>query len=142
MRARSKSPIHLRAANGAGRLLVCLALCAAVGCGQNHPPPPQADPAKAREALQAALNAWQQGIRPETLLNGTPPMIVSDYEWRDGAKLLSYQLMGDGELDGVNLRCPVLLVLEGTPGQPVQREAAYFVGTEPKISVMRRDPSD
>lgn len=76
----------------------------------------------------------------ESLVNRRPAMHVSDYEWNDRKKLLGYELQGDGELFGPTLRCQVLLVLEGTPGQPVNRQVVYQVATTPRISVVREDP--
>jgi hypothetical protein len=123
------------------RLVACLALaawgCGAGACGNRRPPPPS-DPAQAKVALQAALDAWQQGMRPEMLKNRKPPMLVADEDWQDGQRLLGYQI-GEGELIGLRLRCPVVLMLEGQPGQPVQKEANYAVATQPLISVRRDD---
>ena len=45
------------------------------------------------------------------------PMIVQDFEWESGAKLLDYQLVDDGKAYDANLRIQVKLTLAGGEGK-------------------------
>lgn len=116
-----------------------LLMALVAGCG-NRKPPPAPTTAEAREALKATLDAWQQGVPIDSLVNRRPPILVTDFEWDDKKTLLGYEIQGDGDFFGPVVRCQVLLVLEGTPGQPVNRQVVYDVATRPKISVVREDP--
>lgn len=120
----------------AGRLIGVLLLALLAGCG-GRKPPPVPDAAEARDALKSALDAWQQGKPIDSLAKQRPPMLVNDFEWAERKVLLGYELQGEGEMFGPTFRCQVLLVLEGTPGQPVKRQVTYQVATSPKISVVR-----
>ncbi len=44
-------------------------------------------------------------------------MIVQDFEWESGAKLLDYQLVDDGKPYDANLRVQVKLTLAGGQGK-------------------------
>lgn len=67
-------------------------------------------PDTARQALRAALDAWQAGKKPDELRQGSPPITVNDYDWATGRALAGYELVGDGVAEGSNLQvesgCP------------------------------------
>src|SRR6059058_3092357 len=98
-----------------------------IGCGGASKPQP-ADPEQARTALRVALDAWQQGGAAESLKDRRPALIVVDYEWRSGYRLVRYQLEKDEPL-GADLRCHVKLSLQNNRGKSVQKTAIYSVGT-------------
>src|SRR4051812_20350917 len=118
----ASGPASLRAV----RLAVCVSLALVAGCGHKAPLPPE--PAAAKEALQTALDAWQQGVAPESLMARQPAIIVSDHEWQERSRLLAYEVLGDANLHGSSRRCAVRLVMDGTAGQPVQKEVIYEIG--------------
>jgi hypothetical protein len=70
-------------------------------------------------------------------------MIVQDFEWDSGAKLLDYQLVDDGKAYDANLRIQVKLSLAGgnAKAAPVtkttEKTVWYLVGTSPKVTVFR-----
>lgn len=106
------------------------------GCGTSPSAP--ANPDKARDALRASLDAWQNGEKPHTLKERKPAIHVVDYEWTDGQRLLHYQI-GTDELIGNQLRCRVQLTVQNKLGRVVRQPAAYSVGTDPILTVHRDD---
>jgi len=119
----------------AGLLVLGAALAVAAGCAR---PPAPADPVQAREALRAALDAWQKGEPAQSLQHGRPAVIVVDYEWRNGYRLAGYQVEGD-EPFAAGLRCRVALALTDPHGRPVRKPAVYTVGTSPVVTVTREE---
>jgi hypothetical protein len=117
--------------------VVLLALLGVAGCGGRPPAP--ADPARARATLQLALDTWKQGEHPETLKDRQPPVIAVDHDWRNGERLLQYQVQTD-EAFGADLRCQVLLSVQSKNGKTRQKKAVYSVGTGPALTVVREDP--
>src|SRR5262249_37802098 len=115
-----------------------LGVVLAAGCGRYAPPPP-ADPAAARQALRSALDAWQGGDTVEALARGKPPVHVADDDWQGGARLLNYEITGEGEMLGLNLCCPVALSLQDRGGRTVQKKVRYSVGTSPVLTIFRED---
>jgi hypothetical protein len=109
------------------------------GCGGPALQAP-ADPARARQALRTALDAWQQGGQPGSLKSGSPAVHVSDQDWSAGYRLTRYQIAEDGQRAGVDLRYRVALTLLAPRGQTVHKDTAYLVGTSPVLTVVRLDP--
>src|SRR5882762_1476053 len=105
-----------------------------LGCGGASKPQP-ADPEQARMALRVALDVWQKGGAAESLKDRRPALIVVDYEWRSGYRLVRYQVEKDEPL-GADLRCHVKLSLQNNRGKSVQKTAVYSVGTSPALTVM------
>ena len=70
-------------------------------------------------------------------------MIVQDFEWDSGAKLLDYQLVDDGKAYDANLRIQVKLTLAGgdakaaPAAKKTEKTVWYLVGTSPKVTVFR-----
>jgi hypothetical protein len=114
------------------RSLIALALLVA-GCSVSGGAR-AVDAPKAREALRTALDGWKKGDAPASL---APSLTVQDMEWLSGAKLVDYQLTGDGQDFGVNLHVPVTLTLRTTQGREVKKNVSYIVGTSPIVTVAR-----
>jgi hypothetical protein len=117
--------------------LVGAVLPAAGGCssGPGHAP---VDAGKARETLRAALESWKRGDRSDALQAGSPPIYVIDAEWQAGAKLVEYQVTGDGEGKDAHLFCPVQLTLREPGGKVVKKEVTYVISTAPNLTVSRK----
>ena len=125
-------------------IVACLAVLATLllpGCG---------DPSRAhavneltaRDALKTALDGWKKGETPSSFAAASPPMIVQDFEWESGAKLVDYELVDDGKAYDANLRVQVKLKLTGgaaksTAGKDTEKTVWYLVGTSPKVTVFR-----
>ncbi len=122
--------------------LVALAALLLAGC---------ADPSRAhavnslqaRDALKIALDEWKRGATPKSLESSSTPMVVQDFEWASGAKLVDYELLSEGKAEDANLRIQVKLNLSDGPaaGKPQSKAAEkkvwYLVGTSPKVTVFR-----
>jgi hypothetical protein len=90
---------------------------------------------QARAALEAALNAWVEGKKPEEI-EGTPiPVQAADSQWRAGKKLVSFQIIEQipGEVPPV---FTVHLTMQGKSGPLIVRY--YVVGKDP-LWVYRED---
>jgi hypothetical protein len=114
---------------------VMLALAALSGCGSGAAQP--ADPDAARAALLSALDAWKKGEPPESLGSAQPPIQVSDWRWRSGAKLVRYEIAQRDRAVGADLRCPVELWIDAGRGKTSRELAEYNVSTHPALTVSR-----
>jgi hypothetical protein len=95
------------------------------------------DPARAREALTTALDGWKKGDTPTSLKDGSPAITVQDLDWLAGAKLLAYEVTGDGKAVEANLYVPVKLTLKTPEGREIKKSVSYVVGTSPIVTVFR-----
>jgi hypothetical protein len=119
---------------------IFLALAAAgtllAGCsGSQRAAPVDAD--RAREALKTTLDGWKKGDTPATLKDGSPPITVQDMDWMSGARLVDYQVDGEGKAVEANLYVPVKLTLKTKDGKQVKKTVSYVVGTSPILTVFR-----
>ena len=117
--------------------LAALAVAGAVaGCSGGPRAAPVA-PDRAREALRTALDRWKQGDPPEALKGADPPIVVQDFDWMAGRRLVAYRVLGDGEDDDANLRIPVALTIAKADGGEARSDVTYVVGTDPVLTVFR-----
>ena len=94
---------------------------------------------RARDALVIALDHWKQGDAPGSLRSSSTPMTIQDFDWQGGAKLVDYQVLGEGEAKDANLSIKVKLSLDGIPGKAKKTEktVSYLVTTSPSVTVFR-----
>jgi hypothetical protein len=121
-----------------GRLWNGLAWCAVAvaGCGGPYQSAPvNAD--KARETLAVAMEAWKEGETVESLKEDSPEIVVQDFDWSDGMKLLDYEVLDDGKPESANLVARVKLTLEDKTGAKSEKTVTYLVGTAPVLTVFR-----
>jgi hypothetical protein len=122
--------------------LVVLSALLLPGCSGSGGAYPVNEP-QARDALKLALDAWKKGETSRSLASSSSPMVVQDFEWDSGAKLIDYELLGDGKIEGSNLRVQVKLATLGEPAKgkketkPAVKKASYVVGTSPSLTVFR-----
>jgi hypothetical protein len=101
------------------------------------------DVPQARDALKIALDGWKKGETPKSFESSATPMIVQDFEWASGVKLIDYQLIDDGKPQDANLLVHVKLTVDGgqgqakTQGKAAEKKVWYLVGTSPKLTVFR-----
>jgi hypothetical protein len=107
-----------------------------VGCGGGPGLAAPVDLDKARQALKTSLDSWKEGKKPADLKAATPSIVVQDFDWMGGAKLVSYEVTGDGKNDDANQRIPVQLTLKTAKGE-VKKSVTYLVGTDPVLTVFR-----
>ena len=112
-----------------------LALCGALvsGCGYSAQQL-SLDEDKARESLNTALKAWQEGKKPADL---KPGIIVGDEDWNAGLALTSFKVLPDETNDGTNLHIPVELALKAPAGVEQKSNVLYIVGTSPMVTIFR-----
>jgi hypothetical protein len=111
-----------------------LLLLVTAGCGT--PLPQQADSAKARAALQSALDAWQKGDSAESLQTRSPAILVNDFSWDNKDRLAKYEILSE-QSSGQSWKAKVLLTIQYANGAQMQHEADYTVDTSPSLVVVR-----
>ena len=122
--------------------LIVLATLLLPGCS-NYSSANPVDVPQARDALKIALDAWKKGETTKSLSSSSTPMTVQDFEWDQGAKLIDYQFLTEGNADGANLRIQVKLTTIAEPAvnkkeaKPAEKKANYVVGTSPRLTVFR-----
>jgi hypothetical protein len=117
-----------------------LGLAVVVGCGgKNYTPPPPADPAVARSALEKALDCWRLRITPQELKAAEPPITVADCDWREGRRLVEFRLLPGEQPLGTSIYWPVRLKVVGADGREQIADVTYIVCTSPIIHISRQD---
>ncbi len=113
--------------------LAALALMAIAGCSGSNAH--AVDTSRARDALTTALDAWKRGDSPESV----PSMTVQDLDWERGARLIDYQVLGDGQAKDANLsiKAKLTLAADKAATKKVEKTVSYLVGTSPSITVFR-----
>jgi hypothetical protein len=95
------------------------------------------EPAKARDALRATLDAWKSGSQADDLKSHPMAIVARDMDWQAGWKLLDYELQGEGKAVDANLLCRVTLELADPQGARKKEDVQYVVGTSPVVTVFR-----
>jgi hypothetical protein len=121
------------------RLAAPLLLAALAGCAAQATEPTPADPARAREALAAVLDAWKAGEPHDAPARRPDPIRVADEDWLAGLRLLDYHLGEPEPTAGSSLHLPATLTLQGPRGKPVRRQVVYDVALAPAPMVVRQD---
>jgi hypothetical protein len=110
-------------------LAVMASLSCGLGCsGNTHAaflPPEQI----ARQALEAALSAWQSGAPPGKIEGETSDIQALDFKWRAGHKLASYEILDAEPGDSGPTWFTVKLVMKTPPGEVKARYAV--IGKDP-----------
>jgi hypothetical protein len=119
-------------------LLVGLAAAFAIGCS-GHSPPDPSDPAAGRDLLQKSLDAWKRGDTHEAFSQSAPSLTVIESAWKNGGKLVDYEISGDHESAGYDVRFKVTLNVQDKSGSPKKQKALYNVCTTPSLVVKRAE---
>jgi hypothetical protein len=131
----SRLPVWGTAKKGAAQCVVLAALLF-TGCTGPHNAAP-VDPARAHEALKTALESWKKGDAVAALQTQSPSITVQDFDWMGGARLVEYEVDGDGKAMEANLYVPVKLTLRTADGKELRKKVNYVVGTSPILTVFR-----
>lgn len=115
-------------------VVTCLVFTGCSGGGGSAAP---VEPSKAREALVVALDSWKKGDTIDSLKSGSPSIVAQDFDWMAGARLVEFEIIGEGKDDNANLRIPVKLTLRTPQGKEVKKSVSYVVGTSPTLTVFR-----
>lgn len=110
----------------------------AAGCSQG-PRFSKEEMAKARQALEACLDAWKSGQMPQSLATRPEPIQFAE-EWPLlGFKLKSYEILGSEHTDAETIRFTVRLTMEDKRGKAEERMPTYAIVLKSPI-VIARDP--
>jgi hypothetical protein len=115
--------------------LLCTLISAGCGSRPYESAPVNAD--IARDTLNAALESWKEGASLESLKADSPSIVVQDFDWAGGSKLLDYEVLDDGKPESANLVARVKLSLEDKQGAKSEKTVTYLVGTAPALTVFR-----
>ena len=117
----------------------CCMSAALTGCGgKNYDPPPAADPAVARAALEKSLGAWRSRVTPAEFLQAES-ITVADPDWGSGHRLIDFQLQPGEQALGTSIYWPVRLRVVGARGIEQWLDVTYIVSTNPIIHISRQD---
>jgi hypothetical protein len=121
---------------GATALILDLALA---GCGGGAKAFVPAS-ASAREALNAALSAWKNGEKPDSLAARTPAVHAVDTHWRNGETLLAYEVVKEEPGEGVQrLTARLTSKVAAAKAKETQSEVTYIVVGRDPVWVYRDD---
>jgi hypothetical protein len=118
------------------QVIAALVLVGLAGCGSRGRP---ADASVARSTVQRALEAWQQGTSLADFQKSSPQVTVVEPLWKKGARLVKFDIDGEGVPTGFDLRVVVKLSLQDSGGQKFQQVAIYHVSTAPSLVVVRAE---
>jgi hypothetical protein len=120
----------------AGVSLLVLAVFLQTGCGR--PKAVATDPDRARTTLLQALDAWKGG---ETLdgLASRAAITVVDSAWKNGMRLVAYEIVGNGQMDGFDWQLRAKLSLADDKGNKSEERAIYAVSISPKMVIVRAE---
>ena len=117
-----------------------LGLATVAGCGgTDYTPPAEADPAVARSALEKSLDCWRLRITPEELRKAEPAITVADHDWRDGRRMIEFQILSGEQALGTSVHWPVRLKVVQANGREQWLDVTYIVSTSPIIHISRQD---
>jgi hypothetical protein len=119
-------------------VVVTLVLIGALGCS-GAPKVSDSDPAQAKEIANRILESWKSGGSMDSLKKQSPPIFAMIDLWKDGCSLDSYEIMGDGEMLGPNVRLQVRFQCKDKAGKKVDRTINYLVTTTPAITFIKED---
>lgn len=116
-------------------LLFFLFLC--VGCGPTTAP--ASDSKQAMKIAKRMLDAWQAGTKLEEAVKTPPEVVVYEELWKRGTKLVAYEIVGDSEMLGPNVRIKVMLKYLGKDNKSTERSVYYLVTTTPALTFFREE---
>ena len=114
--------------------VLSLAVCAGCWARSNDKYIPSED--KARQALEATLNAWRDGKKLGAIDGAPVPVQAVDTKWMAGQQLASYEIVGEEANEGPRA-FSVKLNMKKPAGQ--QLTVRYFVVGKEPLWVYRED---
>jgi hypothetical protein len=112
-------------------------LCLGLLQGCNKGPGENADLEQAGPALRTALETWKSGSSQQDLASQNPPILMNEVDWREGKRLLSYQMDEAGALHGRQVVWRVQIKLQDKSGKTEDRKAKYIIDTTPRLVIVR-----
>jgi hypothetical protein len=115
------------------RFLIALCLFLLPSCGHG----PSADIDQAGPALRTALEAWKGGSSQKELESQTPSILMNEDDWREGKRLMDYQMDDAGSMNGRQVVWRVRIKLQDKSGKTEDRRAKYVIDTTPRLVIVR-----
>ncbi|MBU6172232.1 MAG: hypothetical protein KGQ60_00415 [Planctomycetes bacterium] len=122
----------------APRLAFCILILTWIGCSQ--PRVPVSDLAAAKSMVEKVMESWKSGASIDEFRQSSG-IIVSEDLWKRGQTLLSYQMKGEGEMLGPNVRFRITLSCSDKSGKKSERTFNYLVTTVPEKTFFREEGS-
>jgi hypothetical protein len=117
-------------------LVVLAAALTLSGCGN---PELEQELDFAQASVESALAAWKRGEPAESLKALPQPIEFHDDDWRQGARLMDYQIVQVYRDPDGSPRCAVRLTVQRGEREPEQVEEIYQIVTKPNV-IIARDP--
>jgi hypothetical protein len=117
-------------------LVLGLAALGLAGCGPKARP---SDPAAARATLTRVLDAWHKGDSLGSFQGTSPAVTVIEPQWKEGVRLLQYEVEGEPKPSGFDLLFSVKLSLQDRAGKKQEAKGRYTVSTAPALVVIRTE---
>jgi hypothetical protein len=118
-------------------ILLGAVVAGATGCGQVVPQP--SDPVVGRDTLSRVLDAWKRGDSLDAYKVASPAVTVVNRPWKQGVKLIEYEIEGAGEPNGFDVQYTVRLSLQDSAGKQSKEKALYVVSTSPRLVVIHTE---
>lgn len=115
-------------------LVLSLTICTGCWARGNDRYVPSED--KARQALEATLNAWRDGKKPGAIEGESVAVQAVDTKWLAGQQLASYEIVGEEANEGPRV-FSVKLTMKKPAGK--QLSVRYFVVGKEPLWVYRED---
>jgi hypothetical protein len=112
-------------------------LVGAAGCGRSVPQP--SDPVIGRDTLSQVLDAWKRGDSLDAYKVASPAVTVVNRPWKQGVKLIEYEIEGAGEPNGFDVQYTVRLSVLDSAGKKSKEKALYVVSTSPRLVVIHTE---
>lgn len=119
------------------RLPLLLLLVLAAGCPSGKITEYPIDPQEARTLMTVVLKTWKEGKPPDFLRMRKPEIVVQDFDWSTGRRLVSYEIVGRERIVQSQLEVQAELVLQ-QGGARTNVTARYLIGNDPVITVFRQ----
>jgi hypothetical protein len=117
-------------------LLLLFGVLTQSGC-HRAPPPTPAD--AALTTLREALDLWKKGETVDAMFEGYA-IAIAEPKWKDGFRLVDFEVLGNGEMNGFDWQCKVRLWLQDKSGTKSEEKAIYNISTAPKLVIVRYQP--
>jgi hypothetical protein len=116
-------------------LALCSLLVVCAGCSNRSYNQYIPSDDKARQALEASLNAWQDGKKPGPIDGAQQPVQAVDSRWQAGQILKSYEILSEEKSEG-----PRVFSVRLTLQKPAtQQTVRYIVLGKDPLWVYRED---
>jgi hypothetical protein len=105
------------------------------GCGNAGRPAPQENLDRAQASLQASLDAWKKGAKPNAFK--APAVELADPDWQAGFRLVDYMIYSTEGRQGEGVRCGVVLSMRDRQGKTLSKDVSYRIQGDAELRIDR-----